>query len=182
MRTFANTVRSERGTTIVEVLIVAFLTALVAAAAMEFYVTQHKTWLVENDIAELQYNARATLDEIAGGLRMGGYHLRNHPAYEVRPDTLVIYFRNEITTEVDTLTYFVQADSAYGSNLYRQPKDQSPSILAENIESLSLTKLGPNLIDIAITARSYKTDSPLIAGDGYRRRTYSTQVRLRNTF
>jgi Tfp pilus assembly protein PilW len=182
MRGFRNHLHCERGFTIVETLITAVLTLMVAGAAMEFYVTQHKTWMTEGEVAEIQYNVRASLDEIARALRMGGYQLRNHPAFAIGSDSLVIYYRDETTAEVDTLTYFVAADNSSQYNLYKQPKGESPAVLAENVEAFALTKLGPNLIDISLTARALQSDSTLIHGDGYRRRTIGTQVRLRNTF
>lgn len=180
MKTLRHYWHSERGMTIIELLIACFLTFLVAGAAMEFYISQHKTWLVESDVAAVQQNVRASLDEIAGALRMGGYQLKSHPAYALGSDSLTIYLRNDATAEVDTTLYFVAADNQSQSNLYRQFKGATPEVLAENVESFALTRLGPNLIDISLTARSPKPDSAMIDGDGYRRRTFETQVRLRN--
>ncbi len=171
---------NQRGVTLVELLIAAVLTIIVAAAAMEFYLSQHKTWLVESEIAEVQYNVRASLDEIASALRMGGYQVPGHPPFAVGNDTLIIYFRNEATAEVDTMTYYVESNDASQYNLYKKPKGGDPEVLAENVESLELTTLGPNLIDISITARTTRSDSVMVHGDGYRRRTFATQVRLRN--
>lgn len=182
MRELRVHLEDERGFTIIELVIAAVLTIIVAGAAMEFYIMQHKTWMIEGEVAEVQYNVRASLDEIAGALRMGGYHLRNHPSFAVGSDTLIIYYRDDATAKVDTMTYFIAVDNSYQYNLYKQPKGEYPTVLAENVEALSLTKLGPNLIDISLTARALKSDSALIHGDGYRRRTFVTQVRLRNTF
>jgi prepilin-type N-terminal cleavage/methylation domain-containing protein len=172
--------QAERGFTIIELLIAAVLTVIVAGAAMQFYISQHHTWMIETEVAEVQYNVRASLDEIAGALRMGGYQLRNHPAYTVGSDSLIIYYRDDATAEVDTMTYFVATDNSAHYNLYKQPKGGDPEVLAENVEAFSLTKLGPNLIDISLTARAQKSDSAIVHGDGYRRRTFATQVRLRN--
>jgi len=180
MRRARLTLHSERGFTIIELLISAVLTMIVAGAAMEFYLTQHRTWMIEAEVADIQYNVRASLDEIAGALRMGGYHLRNHPPFAIGTDTLVIYYRDEVTAEVDTMTYFVSTDFSSQYNLYKQLTGEYPTVLAENVEALTLTKLGPNLIDISLIARALQSDSALIHGDGYRRRTFATQVRLRN--
>jgi hypothetical protein len=181
MKSFAALLRSEQGFSLVELLIAAVLTIIVAGAAMEFYITQHKTWLLEGDVAEVQYNVRASLDEIASALRMGGYQIPGHAPYAIGDDTLIIYFRNEATTEVDTLTYFVASGDGSQYNLYKQKKNEQAAVLAENVESFELTRIGPNLIDISLTARTVKSDSTMIHGDGYRRRTFATQVRLRNS-
>ena len=180
MRALVDSAGTERGFSLVELLIAAVLTIIVAGAAMEFYITQHKTWLLEGDVAEVQYNVRASLDEIASALRMGGYQIPGHAPYALGDDTLIIFFRNETTAEVDTLTYFVATDDGSKYNLYKKLKNQYPAVLAENVEAFELTKIGPNLIDISLTARTIKSDSTLIHGDGYRRRTFTTQVRLRN--
>lgn len=180
MRAYVEIIRAERGFSLVELLIAAVLTIIVAGAAMEFYITQHKTWLLEGDVAEVQYNVRASLDEIASALRMGGYQIPGHAPYSVGDDTLIIYFRNESTAEVDTLTYFVASSDGHQYNLYKKPKNEPAAVLAENVEAFELTKIGPNLIDISLTARTVRSDSTMIHGDGYRRRTFATQVRLRN--
>ncbi len=172
--------QAERGFTIIELLIAAVLTVIVAGAAMEFYISQHKTWMIEGEVAEIQYNVRTSLDEIADALRMGGYQLRNHPAYAIGADSLTIYYRDDAAAEVDTMIYFIATDNSAQYNLYKQPKGENAEVLAENVEAFSLTKLGPNLIDISLTARALKSDSALVHGDGYRRRTFATQVRLRN--
>lgn len=180
MRTFVASIRSERGVSLIELLITSVLTVIVAAAAMEFYITQHKTWLVEGEVANVQYNVRASLDEIASALRLGGYQIPGHPPYYLADDSLIIYYRNETTAEVDTMIYFVSTDDYGQYNLYKQPKGQSAEVLAENVEAFALTRLGPNLINISLTTRTIKSDTVVVHGDGYRRRTFDTDVRLRN--
>ena len=62
MRTFFTDIR---GITIVEMLIASFMSLLVAGASLHFYLSQHQSWLAQNDVSDVQQNARATLDEIA---------------------------------------------------------------------------------------------------------------------
>lgn len=181
MRTMRQTLASQTGTTLVELLIASFLTVLVAAAALEFYLSSHKAWLVENEVAEIQQNARACLDEIGACLRLGGYQLKNHPAYKIRPDSLVVYYRNDATATVDTVAYFVDDQNPKHPLLRRQLPGESSEILAENIEALTITAVSSRVLQVVLTCRADTPDSSLIDGDGYRRRTFSTQIRLRNS-
>ncbi|HUU45447.1 MAG TPA: hypothetical protein VM118_06900 [Acidobacteriota bacterium] len=169
----------QRGTTIIEVLIAALLTVIVAGATMEFYVTQHKSWLMQGDVAEVQQNARVCLDEIARVLRMAGYRLDAHPAFEVGTDSLTIYYVEESTGDTDTMLYFVEQDTLH-PRLYRQKKNATPELFGENIEALNVSQLSPRLVEIGITARSARPDTEFLDADGYRRRSYVTHVSLRN--
>jgi hypothetical protein len=156
------------------------MTVIVAGATMEFYVTQHKNWLMQGEVAEVQQNARACLDEIAGNLRMGGYRLDGHPAFTVGNDSLTVFFVDEATAQVDTILYFVDNSRTVNPCLYRKIKRQQPDLFGEDIESLVITNLNSRLLEIEITARSPKPDDEFIGLDGYRRRSYTTQVVLRN--
>jgi prepilin-type N-terminal cleavage/methylation domain-containing protein len=171
----------ERGVTLIEVLIASLLTAIVVAATMEFYVSQHKSWLMQTDVAEVQQNARVCVDEIAGVLRMAGYRLDdNHPAFLVGADSLTVYFVEEATGDIDTIRYFVSEQDALHPRLYRQHKNGTPELFGEDIESLDVTQLSPRLLEVGITARSGKPDTEFLGLDGYRRRSYVTHVSLRN--
>lgn len=171
---------NERGTTLVEVLIASFLTVLVAGAAMEFYITQHKAWLIETEVGEIQQNARAALDEIAGRMKMGGYQVGVHPAFEVGADSVVVYYRNDSTTNIDTVAYFIDASSPSNPWLMRRWNGDTPEHFAENVESLTLSVLSARLLEVSLVARANTPDSTVIDGDGYRRRTLTTQIRVRN--
>jgi len=169
-----------RGVTMVELLISSFLTVLVAGAAMSFYITQHKAWLIENEVGEIQQNARAALDEIAGTMKMGGYQVGAHPAFEVGTDSVVVYFRNDSTAHIDTMAYFVDASSPSRPWLMRRLNHGTSEPYAENVESLTMSVLSSRLLELALVARASQPDSSIIAGDGYRRRTLTTQIRVRN--
>jgi len=180
MKTLRKIWHSQSGVTLVELLIATLMTAIVAGATMEFYVSQHKNWLMQNEVAEVQQCARACLDEIAGNLRMGGYRLDGHPAFTVGTDSLTVYYVDEATAQVDTILYFVSSSSTVNPCLYRKIKQQQPDLFGEDIESLVVTNLSSRLLQISVTARSPKPDDEFIGLDGYRRRSYTTQVVLRN--
>lgn len=172
--------RRERGTTLVEVLIAGLMTAIVAGATMEFYVSQHKSWLMQTEVADVQQCARACLDEMAGELRMGGYGLTTHAPFAVGSDSLAVYYQGDSAGVVDTILYFVNKSDPDHPMFFRQRQNGTLELYAEDIEALTVTAVTPRVLDLSITARGSKPDTDFISGDGYRRRTYSTRVTLRN--
>ncbi len=180
MRMVNDLMYNQRGVTLVEVLIASFLTVLVGAAAMEFYVTQHKTWIIETEVSEIQQNARAALDEIASKMKMGGYQVGAHPAFEVGQDSIIVYYRNDSTAHIDTVAYFVDASNPSRPWLMRQFNSDAAEAYAENVETMTMTLLSSRLIELSLVARAGRPDSTIIDGDGYRRRTLTTQIRIRN--
>lgn len=180
MNTLRRIHRNQSGMTLIELLIACLLTVIVGAAAMEFYVSQHKAWLIETEVAEIQQNARAALDEIGGRMRMGGYQVGVHPAFEVGNDSIVVYYRNDSTSHIDTVAYFVDASNPNRPWLMRSFNDGTAEPFAENVEDLTMTVLSARLIEVSLIARAGRPDSTLIDGDGYRRRALTTQIRVRN--
>ncbi len=178
--TLRRIVQCQRGITMVELLIASFLTVIVGAATMEFYVAQHKAWLIETEVGEIQQNARAALDEIASKVKMGGYQVGVHPAFEVGEDSLVVYYRNDSTAHVDTVAYFIDNANPNRPWLVRKVNTGNAEPYAENVEAMNFAVLSSRLVELELVARGGRPDSTIIDGDGYRRRSLTTQVRVRN--
>jgi Tfp pilus assembly protein PilE len=87
-----------RGVSLVEVLIALFLTAIITTAVFQTYVTQHKNYLVQDDISEIQQNARASIDELTRQLRAAGYELplglQFIEAHNTNPDTITLCYKD----------------------------------------------------------------------------------------
>ena len=172
---------NEHGSTMVELLAAALMTVIIGGAALDFYVTQHKSWMIESEVAEVQQNARVALDVIADALKMGGYQLpAGHPGFRITDDSITVYYRDEATATVDTVGYFISTSNPRVPTLMVWDKNSSAEPLAEYIEDLTVTRLSPRLLQVSVIGRAQDRDSVLVAGDGYRRRTYSTRVKLRN--
>ena len=94
-RSFAN----NRGASLLEVLIALFLTGIITAAVFQTYITQHQNYLVQDDITEIQQNARAAVDELTRQIRMAGYALPaglpSIVASNTNPDTITICYRDD---------------------------------------------------------------------------------------
>ncbi|MEW6051285.1 MAG: prepilin-type N-terminal cleavage/methylation domain-containing protein [Candidatus Zixiibacteriota bacterium] len=99
MTTRINSIRNNRGFSLAEVLIALILTGLVTTALFGTYITQHKNYIVQDDITEIQQAARASIDELQRQIRMAGYELPQGMAYLVAantdPDTITLAYANE---------------------------------------------------------------------------------------
>ncbi len=63
------------GTTFLEMLIAVLIMAIITAAIFQLYVVQHDSYLSQDDVANVQQNARASIDELARHIRMAGFDL-----------------------------------------------------------------------------------------------------------
>jgi Tfp pilus assembly protein PilV len=171
--------RNQRGMSIIEVLVASLLTVLVVWAALEFYLSSHKSWMMQNDVSEVQQNARVCLDEMAGNLRMAGYDLpAGHPAFQAGNDSLTVYFRRN--GKVDTISYYIHIPDTTQAFLIRHVVGEYPAVFADGVEGITVTQVAARIFELALTARGEQTDREMFPGDGHRRRTLTTEVMVRN--
>lgn len=99
MQRWHKRVVSTSGFSLIEVLIALFLTTLVTTAAFKAYVTQHKNYIIQDDITEIQQGARASIDELTKQIRMAGYALPyglpSIIAANSDPDTITITYHQD---------------------------------------------------------------------------------------
>ena len=97
MRTTRDRLKRSRGITILEVLIAMSLMAVVTTAVFQVYITQHKQYLMQDDISEIQQNVRVSVDELSRNIRMAGYDLPTGMdcilASNTNPDTITLRYR-----------------------------------------------------------------------------------------
>jgi prepilin-type N-terminal cleavage/methylation domain-containing protein len=65
---------SSRGFTLVEILVALVITSILATAIYSFFIGQHHAYTVQDQVIEMEQNARAAMDMIRRDLRMAGYH------------------------------------------------------------------------------------------------------------
>jgi len=76
--------KKEEGMTLVELLVAMAISGIVVAAVYTAFITQQKSYTVQDQIAEAQQNSRVGLDLIAREVRMAGY---GQPAWAMNADT-----------------------------------------------------------------------------------------------
>ncbi len=67
------------GFTLIEILVALVITSILVTAIYRFFIGQHHAYTVQDQVIEMEQNARAALDMIRRDLRMAGYHaMGNH--------------------------------------------------------------------------------------------------------
>ena len=169
---------NQKGITLIEILIAALLTLIIGAAALGFYVSQHNSWLVQEDISEMQQNLRVVLDEISKNTRRAGYGVpAGHPTILLRPDTLTLFYQDSL--QIDTVKYYVSRADSLHPRLVRQINANYARAYAEDIESITFSQV-EKLITITIVAREGRRDPEYTGQDKYRRRTITSRALVRN--
>ncbi len=85
-----------QGVSIVELLIAMFMATILLSSALGLYMTQHNQLLVQEDVSEIQGNARATATILADEIRKAGYLLPSIVTpleiMNTDPDTIIIKY------------------------------------------------------------------------------------------
>ena len=96
MKNMLGKLKNVRGLTFLEILIALTITGFVTTAVFRLYITQHKNYMTQDDVTEIQQNARASIDELSRNIRMAGFALpeglKAIEAYDANPDTIVVNF------------------------------------------------------------------------------------------
>ncbi|HOD66522.1 MAG TPA: hypothetical protein PKW75_00070 [candidate division Zixibacteria bacterium] len=105
-----------RGTSLLEVLIALVVMGVITTALFGLYITQHRTYISQDDVTLVQQNARASIDELARHIRMTGHGLPLEmmplSAFNTDPDTIVIRYRTD-----NCETYLAEAMATPSSDL-----------------------------------------------------------------
>ena len=110
--------RNQCGFTIVELLVAALITATIATAGFRFYASVHGAALSQTNVSDLQQLCRKSMQDIRRSFRMAGFRLAGHPPWEIKADTLAIYYGN--SQPVDTVRYYLDE---YTSSQYSAMPD-----------------------------------------------------------
>ena len=95
--------RNQGGFTLLEMLVALTITAFVVAAGYDLYLKQHESWIIQEQVSDMQQNVRIAMHELETRIRMAGYGLPGglHPIYawNTDPDTIAVLFQNEVACE-----------------------------------------------------------------------------------
>ena len=99
MKFIQNKLKDRRGVSLLELLVALAMTGIITVAIFKTYTTQHKSYLIQEDITDIQQNARASIDELARHIRMAGYDLPDGLSAitpsNTNPDTITITYRTD---------------------------------------------------------------------------------------
>jgi prepilin-type N-terminal cleavage/methylation domain-containing protein len=97
--------RDDRGFTLLELIVTLFAATIVVGAVMQFYVSQHYHVNQQMEVADLQQNLRAAMQEISDQLRMAGYGLPTAMdpiiASNTDPDSVQFFYRRTPTSQAE---------------------------------------------------------------------------------
>ncbi len=183
--------RNNRGYTIIEMLVAVLITGILASAGFEFYISMHNQTLAQEEISDMQQASRASLQEITKTMRMAGYKVGAHPAYEINGDSLSIYFSD--SQPVDTVLYYLASYSydemqsmppfSTGNQpkkLMKQINNSTAEIFADYIKSVSYTAINSSTIQISVEVQASMPDEDYNYNNGYRSYAATETVNLRN--
>jgi prepilin-type N-terminal cleavage/methylation domain-containing protein len=107
--------KSQRGMTLIELLVALVITGIITSAGYGLYLVQHEGWIIQEQVTNMQQNARVVMHELETKIRMAGYGLPGgiDPIYakNTNPDTITVVFQNEINCEA-TLEYAMPTPSS----------------------------------------------------------------------
>jgi prepilin-type N-terminal cleavage/methylation domain-containing protein len=95
--------KSQSGMTLVELLIALVIVGFIVSAGYGIYLTQHRGWIIQEQITTMQQNARAAMRELETTIRMAGYGIPGGIApifaSNTNPDTIITIYQNESNCE-----------------------------------------------------------------------------------
>ncbi len=256
--------KKKNGVTLIELLIALALSSILTAALYRAFISQQKTYAVQDQVAEMQQSVRAAMGQMTKEIRMAGYGgdilsvfgdingftdiitpasnaitvifadhvgvlkesapkgtnqlrvtnarilnadkkkylclngLNNYLVQSVVEDTILLTAPLKEGHPIHQPVYLVKAISYYlgttgGKTVLRRNENTGGGgqPLADNIENLEFSYFDANgnvtsnppdirMVNVAVTAKTNMVDSGYKGGDGYRRRTLSSNIKARN--
>ncbi len=117
-----------RGFTLVELLITLVLSGIIMAAIYGAYITQQRTYLAQEDVAEMQQNVRAAMYMLASELRMAGYDDGSGAGATIQTAGLIqVRFTADLNADSDVVD---------------EDEDITYDLYSSTIDGVTKTKLG----------------------------------------
>ena len=179
------------GFSILEVLIAAIITGIIATSAFRFYTKMSEQAEHQFNVSEMHQLCRTSLYDIRKSLMQAGFKLTAHPAYEVKGDTLAVYYSD--TQPVDTILYYLVeynlaeyaavADLPQSHQLfklYKKVNSDAPALFADYLVGINYNQIDVANMIVSLTVHSLLKDDSYQPNDGFRTYTVSERINIRN--
>jgi hypothetical protein len=172
---------NDSGLTLMELLISSVLALIVAGAGLELYLNQHKTWIIEGQITDMQQNGRVAIEELSNKIMMAGYNLPNgvNPiiAKNANPDTITVLYMYENRCQATITVAMAQPSSelrcdgqdisCFNQNTWGYMYD--PSTLTGEFFYITEVQAGSNRIQhTTALSKSYPVNSKVMMVNSYK--------------
>jgi type IV pilus assembly protein PilW len=144
---------NKKGVTLIELLIGLIISGIVVAGFYRLFITQTKTYAVQDQVAEVQQGIRSTMEILLRDLRMTGFDddninstitITNPIVYPLKDDSIAVNYESYDKTgsqyQKETVVYWRETNS---SRLIRQRTINDVAglqdILLENVDALNFT-------------------------------------------
>ena len=189
--TFVRKFGATAGFTILEVLIAALITGILATASFRFYTSMHQQTETQMEVSDVQHSCRSSIHELKKTLRQAGFKLEGHPAYTINGDSLYIFYSE--TQPVDTILYYLHEFNSYEYscvpglpegvelfNLMRRQNSAAAEVCADFITDIDFLQVDASTMQITVEAQVTKRDDTYSQNEGFRTWSLDEQVTLRN--
>jgi prepilin-type N-terminal cleavage/methylation domain-containing protein len=108
--------KKEQGVTLIELMIVLVIAVFLVAGIYSLFITQHRSYTVQDQVAGVQQDARVALDMIARDVRMAGFQIGLGGAISPTnggansPDQISINYAMQVATVTDVIDADVYLD------------------------------------------------------------------------
>lgn len=182
--------QNDLGFTLIEMMVALVISGILALSLYNLYIFQSETHTVQEQISDMQQNARIAMDMISRDVRMAGFNPSGATFVGLACSTSQIQIKADLngngnTTDLnEDITYSLDTSNALNPKIKRKNSTSGTAQdFAENISSFSVTPVlqsGTTVgASISITARTRKKDRGF-TGDGYHRITITSDMTARN--
>ena len=186
-----NRKNNQAGFSILEVLIAAVITGIIATSAFQFYTKMHEQSEHQFNVSEMHQLARTSMYDIKNSLMQAGFKVGAHPPYEINGDTLAVYYSD--TQPVDTILYYLveytyaeyanvselpQSHQLY--KLYKKVNSDAAALYADYVVGINYNQVDAANFIVTMVVHSLKKDDSYQPNDGFRTFTVSERINIRN--
>jgi type IV pilus assembly protein PilW len=177
--------RSEKGFTIVEILVALAIGAIVMAAAYSMYISQQKSYQINEEVVALQQNLRAAMYFLERDLRMAGYNpTRSTSVYfgftDIALPSPALFRFGTDTSEDGVLDPGETVTYSWENNSLKRDTGGGAQVIADNISGVSFNWFNRDGGTPANGSEVRRVGVTLTASDGKHTRELNTMVLCRN--